>query len=371
MSARRAAFVLAVFLLSLLLGLIPVAFAADVEWIKDPGNPIISPTPDGWDADFTTTPRALFDGAMFRMWFVGGRSGGTGIGYANSSDGITWNKYASPVLLPGPSGAWDSPQIGLGSVVWNGTRFLMWYSGSSPVAFPNGAVGLATSSDGISWVKYSGNPVLKPSEIDQKYLSSPFVVRMNISYSMWYTGKSASDPDALQITRILYATSFDGITWYKRPSAVLSPSTNPQAWDSGSVYSPSVIFDGTNFGMWYSGLNGSYASPRIGFATSPDGATWNTSAVKNPILTPGSQGSWDMAGVEQPSVVVGNGFMLYYDGTSGSASTRIGLARAPQGFTIPEFPPPASILILGVSILAVACLTRRQETVIRKGTDGK
>jgi predicted GH43/DUF377 family glycosyl hydrolase len=355
MSARRAAIVLAVFLFTLLRGLVPVAFAAD--WIKDSGNPIVTPTPGGWDSDFVTTPRALFDGTMFRMWFVGGRPGATGIGYATSPDGFTWTTYASPVLQPDPS-AWDSSQVGLGSVVWNGTRYLMWYIGSSPVAFPNGAVGLATSSDGISWVKYSGNPVLKPSAIDQKYLSSPFVIRMNISYSMWYTGKSASDPDSLQITRILYATSFDGIIWNKWPSAVLSPSTNPQAWDSGSVYAPSVIFDGTNFGMWYSGLNGSYVSPRIGFATSPDGATWNTSAVKNPILNPGSQGSWDGAGVEQPCVVVGNGFMLYYDGISGSARTEIGLARSPQGFAIPEFPAPASILLLGVSTFVVARLYR-------------
>jgi predicted GH43/DUF377 family glycosyl hydrolase len=359
MSASKTAIVLAVFLLTLLLGLAPAAFAAD--WIKDSGNPIVTPTPGGWDADFTTTPRALFDGTMFRMWYVGGRSGATGIGYATSPDGITWNKYASPVLLPGPSGAWDSSQVGLGSVVWNGTRFLMWYSGSSSVAFPNGAVGLATSSNGTSWVKYSGNPVLKPSAIDQKYLSTPFVIAMNISYSMWYTGKNATDPDSLQITKILYATSFDGITWNKWPHAVLSPSPNPQAWDSGSVYSPSVIFDGTSFGMWYSGLNQSYVTPRIGFATSPDGATWNTSAAKNPILNSGSQGSWDVAGVEQPSVVVGNGFMLYYDGISASASTKIGLARSPQGFTISEFPALAPILILGVSIFAVACLTRRQE----------
>ncbi len=73
MSARSATFVLAVFSLALLLGLLPVAFAAEVEWVKYSGNPIVTPTLGGWDADFTTTPRALFDGTMFRMWFVGGQ----------------------------------------------------------------------------------------------------------------------------------------------------------------------------------------------------------------------------------------------------------------------------------------------------------
>lgn len=352
------ALILSIVLLGMSIGLLSPAFADEGQWIKYTGNPILKPTPGGWDADFTTIPRVLFDGKIFRMWYVGGRSGTTGIGYANSTDGITWRKYGDSVLLPGPPGVWDSSQVGLGSVVWNGTLFLMWYSGSSSVTYVNGAIGLAMSSDGISWIKYSGNPVLNPSAIDQRYIASPFVIRLIQTYNMWYTGKSASDSQSSQISRILYATSFDGITWTKWPSAVLAPA-NPNAWDSGSVFSPAILYDGTNFGMWYSGLNQSYINSGIGFATAPDGATWTRSSA-NPILRPDSPGSWDSAGVEQPSILTVNGYMLYYDGFSIGVRA-IGLARAPQGFAVPEFVAPASTMLLGVVLCAMTCLAHSQK----------
>jgi predicted GH43/DUF377 family glycosyl hydrolase len=269
-------------------------------------------------------------------------------------------KYPAAVLSPGQQGAWDSGQVRLGSIVWNGTRFSMWYSGSSPIAFPNGAIGLATSLDGTNWSKYSLNPVVKPTQIDQEYMASPFVIWLNLTYNMWYTGRSASDPPASAITRILYATSFDGIKWYKWPSAVLPPSTNASAWDSGAVFSPSVIFDGTNFGMWYTGLNQSLLNPKIGFASSPDGATWSRSSI-NPILTSGPQGSWDSSGVEQPGITAGYGFMLFYDGFTENVGIGIGLAQAPQGFIIPEFSAGTSALLLVVSVFLVASSMRQRK----------
>jgi predicted GH43/DUF377 family glycosyl hydrolase len=151
----------------------------------------------------------------------------TEIGYATSNDGLAWTKYPSPVLSPGPTGTWDSGPISVGSVAWNGTFFLMWYTGSSPVTYSNGAFGLATSNDGITWTKYSHSPVMTPSAIDQYYTSAPDVIKMNLTYNMWYTGRSGSDPQSSPITRILYATSFDGIIWNKWPSSVFAPSSDP------------------------------------------------------------------------------------------------------------------------------------------------
>lgn len=328
----------------------PATYADGARWIKYSGNPVLSPTSNAWDSDFVNAPRVIFDGTIYRMWYVGGHSGSTDIGYANSTDGITWQKYPTFVLSSGPTSAWDSSKVGLGSVLWNGTLFLMWYQGSSSVAYPNGAIGLAISPDGISWTKYSGNPVLKPTEVDQKYIATPFVVRLNATYSMWYTAKNATDPSGSEITRILYATSFDGIKWFKWPTTVLSPSSEMNAWDSGSVFSPSVIFDGSNFGMWYTGVNQSQTA-QIGYATSPDGATW-TKSSDSPILTTGVSGSWDSGGVMQANVAVGNGFLLYYDGFTNTTTGAIGLAKGPQGFTIAEFPTPLFSLFLAMIVCA-------------------
>jgi predicted GH43/DUF377 family glycosyl hydrolase len=354
----RSTWILTAILLVVLIGTLPGASAAGGQWIEYTGNPVLTPTPGGWDSDAITSPRVLYDGHIFRMWYQGVSRGVAAIGYATSTDGTDWTKHNGPVLTAGSSGAWDSSAVALGSVIWNGTHFLMWYSGSSPVAFPNGAFGFATSTDGISWTKYHSNPILKPSAIDQKYMADPYVISLNLTYNMWYAGRSVSDPASSEITRIIYATSFDGITWRKWPSTVLTPSTDPTSWDSVAVYSPSVIFNGSIFGMWYAGLGQSLVKPQIGFAASPDGATW-TKSSQNPILSPGPLGSWDSAGVEQPGITIAIGYMLYYDGYSNTTRAGIGLAHAPQGFNIPEFPETNAALIAGFISIAVTCLMRR------------
>lgn len=332
------------------LSMFPPSYATSGEWVKYAGNyPVFTPTAGSWDGDFVTTPRVLYDGTTFRMWYQGGLSGVSKIGYATSTNGISWVKHGA-VLSPGLTGDWDSSSVALGSVTWNGTAFLMWYTGSNATTYPGGAVGFAVSKDGFSWVKYSGNPVLTPSELgnDQRYLATPYVIRLNLTYNMWYSGKSAATPN---INRILYATSTDGIKWSKWPDPVLSPASDPKAWDANGVYSPSVFWNGQIFGLWYTGINQTAAVPRIGFATAPDGATWTRSS-SNPILSPGPPGSWDSAGVEQPSVVqAGNNFMMFYDGYSNLQGQRIGLALSPQGFSVPEFSAPAFDMFLGL----VAC----------------
>jgi predicted GH43/DUF377 family glycosyl hydrolase len=326
-------------------------YTVNGQLAKYAGNPILSPTPGSWDSEFTLSPRVLHD-SIFRMWYTGGSAGITGIGYATSNDGFSWTKRGGQVLAPGPSRAWDSGEVELGSVVWNGSLFLMWYRGSNTTITVSGAVGLATSPDGITWTKYAENPILVPDDfgLDQRYLANPYSIKMSLTYNMWYSGESGLSATSDPANRVLYATSYDGKSWNKWPGAVFSPSSDVKAWDSGSVYSPSVTFDGTSFELWYSGMDKSYTKPQIGFATSPDGSTWTRSSL-NPILSPGSAGSWDSQGVEQPDVIPnGNGYLLYYDGFSENSGERIGLASGPQGIAVPEFPILAFDLIFPVII---------------------
>jgi predicted GH43/DUF377 family glycosyl hydrolase len=333
--------------------LLPTITYGEGQWVKYSGNPVLGPSSSGWDADYTTAPRVLYEGGEFRMWYNGGRSAGNGIGYATSTDGVSWSKYVGPVLLPGSADAWDSSSVALGSVLWNGTAFMMWYRGRSPITYQTGAIGLATSTDGVSWAKYAGNPVLKATAIDQGYIGNPYVVK-TLTYDMWYAGRNATYP----YSEILFATSFDGISWVKWPHPVFRPSADPTAWDSGSVYSPSAYWNGTIFWIWYSGL-GQSLNPQIGIATSPDGATW-TRFPNNPILSPGAQGAWDSSGVEQPDVVFsGYGLMLYYDGLGLNAAGRIGMAQPQQGFAIPEF--PSAVPLLEVVACAAVLFRKRNK----------
>jgi predicted GH43/DUF377 family glycosyl hydrolase len=41
------------------------------DWVRYAGNPIVSPTPDGWDADACYKPWAMFDGKRWLLWYNG------------------------------------------------------------------------------------------------------------------------------------------------------------------------------------------------------------------------------------------------------------------------------------------------------------
>jgi hypothetical protein len=52
------------------------------NWQRHPDNPIISPTPGGWDADADYKPSAIFDGKRWLLWYNGRRGGVEQIGVA-------------------------------------------------------------------------------------------------------------------------------------------------------------------------------------------------------------------------------------------------------------------------------------------------
>src|SRR5206468_3096141 len=80
---------------------------------------------------------------------------------ATSSDGISWTKTGS-VLAP-TAAAWDSVSVGMAARVSydssSGT-WTLWYSGSDTATGGGWDLGLATSSDGISWTKGPSNPIM-------------------------------------------------------------------------------------------------------------------------------------------------------------------------------------------------------------------
>jgi len=80
------------------------------------------------------------------------------IGLATSVDGIHWEKYPTPVLQ-GTSG-WEYQIVPSSVIKVNGTYFLYYYGRN----LPNYNIGLATSTDGIDWVKYADNPIVTPGE---------------------------------------------------------------------------------------------------------------------------------------------------------------------------------------------------------------
>jgi predicted GH43/DUF377 family glycosyl hydrolase len=152
---------------------------------------------------------------------------------------------------------------------------------------------------------------------------------------MWYSGSDASR------SQIGHATSDDGVTWTKdeRINPVL-PAGGLGAWDSLMVFKPRVHYNGENYEMWYSGRAralGSYDpftwTAAVGHAVSSDGLTW-TKSPGNPVLAPGTPGSWDAVGANvgdvlvDPSAPPEERYKMWYIGFDGS-KFRVGYATAP------------------------------------------
>ena len=137
--------------------------------------------------------------------------------------------------------------------------------------------GYAWSNNGTDWVKdLVNNPVLdvRPGQWDFEDVRPGAVVRVGDTYRMWYSGHGNG-------WHIGLAESTDGINWTRLSSPVLPGATAPGAWDP-RVSSPSVVFDGWVYHMWYSAglLVGDWS---IGYAFSSNGIRW-TRHPDNPVL---------------------------------------------------------------------------------------
>jgi predicted GH43/DUF377 family glycosyl hydrolase len=122
------------------------------------------------------------------------------------------------------------------------------------------------------------------------------------------------------------------IPWAKHPDNPVVDVGSPGSWDDMQVGTPSVIFENDTFKMWYGGDDGN--NLRIGYATSPDGATWNKDTIHSPVLDVGAPGKWDDEKVYCPSVVFANGiYHMWYSGAPDLAADTIliGHATSPDG----------------------------------------
>jgi predicted GH43/DUF377 family glycosyl hydrolase len=303
-------------------------------WIKLAGNPVLNTGTSGtWNDKHALSPSVLLDGTAYKMWYGASSTASTSgkIGYATSSNGLDWNKYgSSPVLSPGAAGSWDAAGVSYPVVIKEGTTYKMWYTGRD--ATGKGRVGYATSPDGIVWTKYANNPVMNVGTAgswDSTYVGMTSVIKVGAIYKLWYRGGSltggaigfATSPDGLAWTKfdpaitggsggwdttpyhpevifdglkyhmwysgcnpaddvcqVGYATSTNGTQWTRK--GMMLPQGAAGAWDDGSADHAAVLQVGNSLKMWYSGFDGT--SYRIGYASAS--ATVLTRRIMIPVV---------------------------------------------------------------------------------------
>ena len=166
---------------------------------------------------------------------------------AISIDGMNWTPSNGPVLKHGASQEFDSQWLIYPYVLWEGDRLVMYYTGYDGTL---GQTGIAYSTDGLNWTKYGGNPVLRTGSGWESSLAAARgvfkqIVLQDTSYFMIYSG---FDYDTRSIG---VAVSRDGLSWDKYSgNPVLRPG-EPGDWDAGGVTMSSVILDKGVYYLFY------------------------------------------------------------------------------------------------------------------------
>lgn len=298
---------------------------ADMKFTKHSGNPVMLPgSATDWDKEFVGIGSVIYHNNKYHMWYTGSFVSFS-IGHATSEDGIIWTKdNNNPVLVKGTAGSWDENDVHAPCVMVIDNTYHMWYSGHRGNNFSfDVQIGHATSPDGITWTKDPNNPVLPRGS------KGAWDVSWINAGSVLYDGTEYhiwyTGCDTLVGVKIGHATSPDGLTWTKDPENPVLVAENPGNWDNPRVDFPSVIFDGSAYHMWYSG--GNYFQWKIGYATSADGTNW-AKYSSNPVLKPGKSGTWDSRSVATMSVIDEDGkYKMWYWGSKAFGFASIGYAE--------------------------------------------
>lgn len=115
------------------------------------------------------------------------------IRHATSPDGSTWTVTEQPVLTI--SQPWEHDLQIYPCVLHVDGVYLMWYASYLEKNHETTAIGFAVSTDGITWHKHPQNPVLRPDPgrpWESHYVSSHSVLQLDDGrFRIWYASRKA------------------------------------------------------------------------------------------------------------------------------------------------------------------------------------
>lgn len=276
-------------------------------------NPVLTKT--GLDIDWggIGDPTILYDDGMYRMYYVN-YSFPTPVSYAESQDGIHWVRPDStPILKISSAGKWDDGGVGPGPVYKIGNIYYMLYQGYDAIT-KHFQVGLAKSTNGKVWEK-TPNPVLSDSLNWEDNLVATDVELFGDTYYMYYCSGG----------KIGLATSTDGISWKRYSSSPILEGS--LSWETNGVTVPTVFKEGNKYKMIYMSNDYGYPDLKFGSATSLDGKNWTKDDRNPIFTHEQTTNHWASGGVFYfHDVTVRNETRIYYTGRTSTGEWQIGFA---------------------------------------------
>ncbi|NQT84522.1 hypothetical protein HQ563_15985, partial [bacterium] len=303
--------------------------------------PVLSPSGGNWDRTTLRDPILLMNengeiekvNGQYVVYYTGGSAyPDYRIGRAVSDDGVHWTKSPSgaPVLDVGETGSWDEKYVGMGTVIKmnptdGGTHYRLYYTGRDNAG--NFGLGLATSSDGVSFTKHSGNPLISGDQWDTNTDALAVAYVIQLTTGQWALMFESNSP-----FKIYLGLSDDGIAWTPSNDGDPVMEGTAEEWDSNGVANPKLFELAP--GKYLLGFNGQAGNAEwnIGFAYSTDLINW-TKFSGNPVMVRGPA-EWELARIENAFIAkqdVGTDTVrMWYFGGPDSTFFRIGYATCPQ-----------------------------------------
>lgn len=233
------------------------------------------------------------------------------------------NISSQPLFTEGILGAFDDSGVTSGSFSEiNGQRAYFYTGWSLTKTVPmNNSIGLALFNKGTgTFERIANGPVMTRSLYEPYSCASPFVLKDNGKYRMWYASMDKWEEvngEPLHFYNLKYAESDDGINWIRNNAVAINyESKNEYAFGR-----PFVLKENGVYKMWYAFRGDHY---RIGYAESADGFKWTR--LDHLAELEFSADSWDSDMMEFPFVLsLKNKKYMFYNG-NGFGRTGIGLA---------------------------------------------
>ena len=320
-----------------------------LKWEKHPANPVLPPSgPGACDSKRCMNPYVLIDGNTYKMYYSGKADDGYQricLATAQRENLAEWTRHGV-VLDLGPEGTFCDNWCVLPLVHRFGNRWHLYWTGrekdiSDGLQSFTG-IGLARSSDGIKFERYSDNPVITGDQTDE-YPNNRGIAGGgtileeqdsdgSIIYRQYYTlavGKPNSDMCSDQEKHCAVCFSKDGIHWTDH-RIVMSPRGDVPHEDAACA-APFVWYDGKYYRMVYSAIGTKWGYYSLAQAVSRDGICWERgSGEDNILLKPDvdNPDSWENQMVEYPSVVLDKDELILFYCGNGYGATGIGIATA-------------------------------------------
>lgn len=232
-----------------------------------------------------------------------------------------------PTLDLGELGCFDDCGVMPSCIVnYKGLQYLYYTGWIKAVTIPFlFFIGLAISKDGgKTFQRFSKAPVLGRNFHDPYLTASPWVIRENRKWRMWYVSGTGweielNNPKLKHYYHIKYAESKDGINWKTEGTVCIDYKKK----DEYAIARPVVYKEEGIYRMWYC-FRGGLDTYRAGYAESEDGIKWERK--DNSVGIDVSKSGWDSDMICYPCVFEykGKKYMLYNG--NGYGETGTGLA---------------------------------------------